>query len=176
MVVFEICFEFCPYFPVKCLEWRRKDKLTYNFQLQFRQLFLKNAYHSLCKLIFFIISIQNNFHGSKTVFIAFAKKSCSICSVVKTYQGTSFCLVWINWHLEWELAPDKTFCKVTKKTLNGVCFASFFFPSYFIVKYLLNALPAWRLYFLIVTVFSFMTEGGEGRYCQLQSGACDKNR
>lgn len=71
----------------------------------------------------FIISIQNNFHGSKTVLIAFAKKSWSICSGVKIYQGTSFCLGRINWYLEWELAPGKNSCKVVEKTLNGTCFA-----------------------------------------------------
>lgn len=66
-----------------------------------------------------------------------------------------------------------------KKTeLYMFCTISLFFPLCFIVKYLLSGLPASILYFDsdYCCVFSFMTEGGESRYCQLQSGACDEKR
>jgi len=65
---------------------------------------------------------------------------------VKTYQGTSFCLVWINWYLERELAPDKTFCKVMKNALNGVCFA-YFFPFIFHSKMSVECFASMKIMF-----------------------------
>lgn len=93
----------------------------------------------------FITLVQNNFHGSRTVFTALAKKLYSFSSVVKTYQGTSFCLVWINRELQWVLAPDKASCKVVKK--KSVCLL--FCPSYF-SKNVLNALPACCIFWLLL--------------------------